>query len=359
MRNTLLLPILLLGMAGQSLGDVKPNQAHIIISAEQLMPLDVPQRASGVKPRLYPPNLTNAQLWRFENQGTYFFIRSVVSGKVLDMHDLKSGTLVQQYEFNRSPPQRWKINGNQKEFVEIQSVSSNLVLDTGTKAPKVQQFKRNGTRPQKWIIVPRSSVQAVPKEVRDGIGGVLQGKVTEAAAAYRYDHRDDKAHRIRLAGREIGSWTEERGVKAWADRPGETLKITVDRADLYNCGRVVVIYVRTSLTVDIRGELRHKLRNVASVSSKVSARAGVTATVALQCRQSGLKLTVDRVQCLDIGAKIRDLRLANNGLNAIRGLFTSPDLNKLSSELKPKINEKLESVTFEVDLAKELQKLRR
>lgn len=124
--------------------------------------LEVPNKETANQVNLKTATNNNQANQKFrvtyQNDGTYA-ITFLHSGKSIDIKGgmNKSGTLIQQYDYNGSQAQRWIISENtDKKTYTILSKASGLVLDivagnTGVGA-NIQLYSSNGSNAQKFVF---------------------------------------------------------------------------------------------------------------------------------------------------------------------------------------------------------------
>lgn len=147
------------------------NATFFIKSASSGMMLDVPKSQPGQPIEQLPLNWSTNQQWGFHNStGRGLEIDSLSSGLVLDDPGFSTqpGVKLQQWTSNLGTNQQWGLfwNANGSGGFEIQSVSSRLVLDVPPSAQPAGTIIQLGTRylhnNEQWqssrVVYPDSSM---------------------------------------------------------------------------------------------------------------------------------------------------------------------------------------------------------
>jgi lipoprotein-anchoring transpeptidase ErfK/SrfK/5-hydroxyisourate hydrolase-like protein (transthyretin family) len=130
--------------------------------------LDVPAASdnSGVRPQLYTPNNTPAQMFHFSLQDGYYLISSIASGLALDVTGASpmATASIQQYPSNGSDAQRWalrirEIRDDGVFVVGLISKASGMALEvSGTQAKTgallQQNYPNDASLAQNFILSP-------------------------------------------------------------------------------------------------------------------------------------------------------------------------------------------------------------
>ncbi len=137
----------------------KSYTIHSALDTNMVLDISGGSTESGANLQLYTANDTDAQSFKFVNEGGLYTITNVNSGKAIDVAGAgrSNGTNVQQYEANGTVAQKWIIEDNGDGTFSFKSAHSDLYLDVAGGHTKdntnIHVYKGNKTKAQKFRIV--------------------------------------------------------------------------------------------------------------------------------------------------------------------------------------------------------------
>ncbi len=137
----------------------KSYTIHSALDTNMVLDISGGSTESGANLQLYTANDTDAQSFKFVEEGGLYTIINVNSGKAIDVAGAgrSNGTNVQQYEANGTVAQKWIIEDNGDGTFSFKSAHSDLYLDVAGGHTKdntnIHVYKGNKTKAQKFRIV--------------------------------------------------------------------------------------------------------------------------------------------------------------------------------------------------------------